>query len=77
MSVSRQEIMQDVSQEESKRPQTQQNNTGRQRMMKVPKPQVRVYSNQDEMSNQGVADMNNFFASSNNGDDDEVVISYD
>ena len=45
-------------------------------MMKVPKPQVRVYSNQDEMSNQGVADMNNYFASSNNGeeDDDQVVI---
>lgn len=42
--------------------------------MRLQKPKVRVYSNQDEMSNQGgVSDMNKLFASSQN-DEDEMMV---
>ena len=79
--MSRQEIMQDVSQEEStmKRPQTQQNTAGRPRM--APKAHhVRVYSNQDALSNKDTeANLNarhgGFFFNGQDGDEvlqDEV-----
>ena len=78
--------MHDVSQDEqtNKRPQTQQNTNARQRMKikMAARPKVRVYSNQDEMSQNGnttTADMQNFFGGmgSSNNWEDLVVIDND